>query len=92
MTIVKGATNRAISADLSVAVPNATVALTGEYGREAACQSNGQPTDADEEAIRSLAHSNWEAAGCPGEDGFDFWLEAEREVNVERPESSTTQG
>ena len=91
-TILKGETNRATSADVSVADPNATVARTGEHGCEAACPSNQQPTDAREEAIRVLAHSKWEAAGCPAGDGVDFWLEAEREVHAERSGSSPAQG
>jgi hypothetical protein len=83
-TIRQGETNRATSADVSIADPSATVALTGEQGREAVCTSNQQPVNACEEAIRVRAHSKWEAAGCPAGDGFDIWLEAEREVNAER--------
>ena len=48
-TIRKGETDRATSADDSIADPNATVALTAEQGCEAACPSNQQPTDACEE-------------------------------------------
>ena len=88
----KGETHRATSADDSIADPNATVALTAEQGCESACPSNQEPTYAREEAIRALAHRNWEAAGCPAGDGFDFWLEAEREVNTERSGSSPAQG
>lgn len=91
-TILKGETNRATSADVSVADPNATVALTGEHGCESTCPSNQQPADAREEAIRALAHLKWETAGCPAGDGFAFWLEAEREVNAERSGSSSAQG
>jgi hypothetical protein len=91
-TILKGEANRATSTDVSVADPNATVVLTAEQGCESACPSNQQPTDAREEAIRALAHSKWEAAGCPAGDGFDFWLEAEREVNAKRSGSSPDQG
>ena len=80
-TILKGETDRATLIDVSIADPNATVALTGEQGREAACPSNQQPPDAGDEAIRELAHRKWEAAGCPAGDGLNFWLEAEREVN-----------
>jgi len=91
-TIVKGATNRATSADLSVTAPNANVALTGEHGCELACPSNQQPADALEEAIRVRAHGKWEAAGYPAGDGFGFWLEAEREFNAERSGLSPAQG
>jgi len=91
-TILKGESNRATSADAPIADLNATVALTGERECEAACPSNQQPTDACEEVIRALAHSKWEAAGCPAGDGFDFWLEAKREVKAERSGSSPAQG
>ena len=30
--------------------------------------------------VRLLAHQKWEAAGRPGGDGANFWLEAEREL------------
>ena len=91
-TNLKGETNQATPADVSFADPNATVVLTGEQACEAASPSNQQSSDAREEAIRALAHSKWEAAGCPAGDGVDFWLEAEREVNAERSGSSPAQG
>jgi hypothetical protein len=37
-----------------------------------------------EDEIRLLAHRKWEAAGCPAGDGFEFWLDAERELNAEQ--------
>ena len=91
-TILKREKNRATSADGFVADPNGTVVLAGEHGCEATHPSNQQPTNTNEEAIRALAHSKWEAAGCPAGDGCDFWLEAEREVNAEGPGSSPAQG
>lgn len=39
-----------------------------------------QRMDACEEEIRQLAYQKWEQAGCPSGDGFDFWIEAERDV------------
>ena len=81
-TICKGETDRATSADDSIADPNATVVLTGEQVCEAPCPSNQQPTEDCEETIRALAHHKWEAAGCPAGNGVEFWLEAEREVNT----------
>jgi hypothetical protein len=33
-----------------------------------------------EEDIRLCAYCKWEAAGKPGGDGVDFWLEAEKEL------------
>ena len=40
--------------------------------------------DAQEEEIRELAYRKWQAAGCPTGDGFDFWVDAEREVTAAR--------
>ncbi len=91
-TILKGETNRATKADVSIAVPSATVAQTGGQVCDATCPSNQQPANDCEETIRARAHSKWEAAGCPPGDGFDIWLEAEREVNAERTGSSSAQG
>lgn len=42
-------------------------------------ERNGKPT-ATEDDIRTLAHTKWQAAGCPPGDGFDFWLAAEQEL------------
>ena len=39
-----------------------------------------QRADACEEQIRQLAYQKWEQAGCPSGDGFDFWLDAERDI------------
>ena len=86
-TIHKGKTDPAISADVSIADPNATVMLTGAQGCEAACPSSRQPTEDCEDTIRALANRKWEAAGCPAGNGVEFWLEAEQEVNVERSTS-----
>jgi hypothetical protein len=36
---------------------------------------------ATDEEIRRLAYQKWEAAGRPEGDGFNFWVEAERELN-----------
>jgi hypothetical protein len=33
-----------------------------------------------EEKIRELAYRKWQVAGCPENDGIDFWLQAEREL------------
>lgn len=87
-TTLKGATNRTTLAGVSIAAPSSIVTQIGEVGGEAVCTSNQQPVNSNDEAIRMLAHSKWEAAGCPAGDGVDFWLEAEREVKVERIGSS----
>jgi hypothetical protein len=36
---------------------------------------------ATDEEIRRLAYLKWEAAGRPEGDGFNFWVEAEQELN-----------
>jgi hypothetical protein len=46
---------------------------------EQSCASPG----AQCEKIRELAHSKWEAAGCPCGDGVEFWLQAEAELVAE---------
>jgi hypothetical protein len=37
-----------------------------------------------EEDIRLCAYCKWEAAGRPGGDGVNFWLEAEKELQQGR--------
>lgn len=91
-TTLKGKTSQANSAGVSIADPNATIALIGEQGRESTRPSNQEPIDSREEAIRALAHSKWEAAGSPTGDGAEFWLDAEREVDAERSRASAAQG
>ena len=68
--------------DVRTAGSSATGALNGANEGQVECQLNGQPTDSDVEAIRTLAHSKWEAAGCPTGDGVDFWLQAELELKA----------
>lgn len=91
-TILKGETDRATSADVSIADPSATVALTGEHVGEAACPSNQQPADACEDAIRVLAYRKWEFSGCPPGDGVEFWLDAEQEVHAKQSGSCSAEG
>lgn len=52
-----------------------------------AYQTPEQCRDGCEEEIRDLAYQKWEDAGCPSGDGFDFWIEAEREVMARAPHS-----
>lgn len=91
-TVLKGRSGRTTAADDAIADPNATVVQAGEHGRNAARPENQQPTNACQEAIRVLAHSKWEAAGCPAGDGVEFWIEAEREVRAAQSESSVAEG
>jgi hypothetical protein len=44
--------------------------------------SREQSIDDFDMAIRELAYLKWEAAGFPAGDGFNFWLEAERELKA----------
>ncbi len=44
------------------------------------------------EAIRELAYSKWESAGCPCGDGVEFWLQAEAEVTVADTASPCSDG
>ena len=53
----------------------ATVEAVGERP-DARMQSREQ----QDEAIKKLAYSKWEEAGCPAGDGVEFWLAAEKEV------------
>jgi hypothetical protein len=56
-------------------------------------QTVSQPSHEDSSddfdmAVRELAYFKWEAAGFPEGDGFDFWLEAERELRANQPPST----
>lgn len=81
-TIRKSKSNISKSAEIVVANTCATEVLADDLGSVAATLENQQTGIACEEAIRVLAHSKWEAAGCPAGDGSAFWLEAEREVSI----------
>lgn len=37
------------------------------------------------QTIQEIAYSKWEQAGWPAGDGFEFWLDAEREFNRQQP-------
>lgn len=85
----KGHADRANSGDVATTESSSTMALTANQGHEAECRDQTEyqacqerPTDEFDMAIRELAYSKWEAAGFPAGDGFDFWLEAEREVKA----------
>ena len=82
MTKNHGQTNRSIIREPSVEDPHDSVELTDEHGAVAECSTTFPPPQAYEEAIRSLAHNKWIAAGCPEGDGVDHWLEAEQEVLI----------
>lgn len=83
-SILKNQKPRPTSPCDSTASPNALVMLTIEEGCDVASPMSRQSADTCDEAIRSLAYLNWEAAGCPAGDGVEFWLEAEREINKVR--------
>jgi hypothetical protein len=81
-TNAKGKKNRAMPADVSFADPTITVTLDSECECVDVCPSKQHSLDAQQEAIRVLAHEKWEAAGCPAGDGVNFWLDAEQEVTA----------
>lgn len=83
-TILKGEKTRTTSLDDCIADSIAPMTLTSQQGCDVASLSSRQPTNACDESIRTLAYHNWEEAGCPAGDGVDFWLEAEREINMVR--------
>ena len=81
-----------------VAVTSARPAEFGSsvHQTESLDQTGGQPSpvnssDDFDMAVRELAYSKWEAAGFPEGDGFDFWLEAERELHANQSPSTPTQ-
>lgn len=90
-SMTKGRDSLTISRDIPVADSNTTVTLRGEHGCDSGNTESHPLMNACEDEIRLLAHRKWEAAGCPAGDGFDFWLDAERELNAEQYESSSVQ-
>jgi len=74
------------SAEFLVADPNTTLTLSLELEHGSNSEHSENQTS-NEDAIRLLAHRKWEMAGFPAGDGFDFWLEAEREVNSKQDKS-----
>jgi|GEM_PF-1413203 len=84
----KGHADRVNSGDVATTESSSTAALTEDQNHEAECRpGEEQPCDEFDMAIRELAHHKWEAAGFPAGDGFDFWLEAEREVKANQSAS-----
>lgn len=57
--------------------PTEQVSATGPSGT-GATTGNGKSVSSDD--IRLRAYQKWEAAGRPGGDGINFWVEAEREL------------
>lgn len=79
----------------SSAATSSTTTLTAEPNHEAECPDQTQshpgqerPADDFSMAVRELAYYKWEAAGFPEGDGFDFWLQAEREIRAAQPAST----
>lgn len=70
-----------------------TAALTEDVSHATECQPRQEHAideiDEFDMAIRELAYHKWEAAGFPPGDGFDFWLEAEREVKANQSAESS---
>lgn len=85
----KGQADRVNSGEVLTTEFSSAVALPEDQNHEAECQpGEEQPCDEFDMAVRKLAHHKWEAAGFPAGDGFDFWLEAEREVKADQPASN----
>ena len=81
-TIRKGKSNISKSAENVVIDTGVTEALASDGGSASAPIENQPTSIVSEQTIRELAHSKWEAAGCPSGDGTEFWLEAEKEVSI----------
>jgi hypothetical protein len=61
------------------AVTELTTTAKGAVASGAAAATPGG-SSLSNDAIRLNAYLKWEAAGKPGGDGVDFWLQAEREL------------
>ena len=82
----KGQADRVNSGEVPTTESSSAVALTEDQNHEAECQPCQEcAIDEFDMAIRELAYIKWEAAGFPAGDGFDFWLEAEREIKANQP-------
>ncbi len=86
------AVTAANSAESSSAV---SVSVNPDHETESTDQTVNQPSQENSSndfdmAVRELAYFKWEAAGFPEGDGFDFWLEAERELRANQPPSTPT--
>jgi hypothetical protein len=57
---------------------------TAEAGAAGRGDHAGNRKSVPAEEIRLRAYQIWEAAGRPGGDGVNFWLEAERELSQAR--------
>jgi hypothetical protein len=81
----KGHADHVASADVVSPQSGGTAELTQSPTHESEGQGGQtQPGDDFDMGIRELAYFKWEAAGFPTGDGFDFWVEAEREIRANR--------
>lgn len=83
------------AASLAESKPAASVSISPDQETVSDDQTMSQPShenssDDFDMAVRELAYFKWEAAGFPEGDGFDFWLEAERELRANQPPSAPT--
>jgi hypothetical protein len=83
------------SQDMAVTAANSavSVSLSPDHETVSDDQTVGQPSqenssDDFDMAVRELAYFKWETAGFPEGDGFDFWLEAEKELRANQPPST----
>ena len=75
--------------------PVVSVSVNPNHGTESpdhtvSQSSHENSSDDFDMAVRELAYFKWEAAGFPEGDGFDFWLEAEKELRAHQPPSTPT--
>jgi hypothetical protein len=71
-----------------VAVKADSPAVSVDSDSEPGQPYHKNPHDEFDMAVRELAYFKWEAAGFPEGDGFDFWLEAERELRANQSPST----
>ena len=57
-----------------------STAAVGQLSATSECES---PSEVCPEAIREKAYLMWEQAGYPEGDGVDFWVAAEKELQLE---------
>lgn len=86
MRTLNDQSGRSTSVDTPISTSKGTTVPAADQDGDVGCLSNQQPTNACEDTIRVLAYEKWETAGCPAGDGFDFWLEAEQELNAQTGE------
>jgi hypothetical protein len=68
------------SATVKKTAPPQATAETRPAGASGSAEPASKGKSVSAEEVRLLAYQKWEAAGRPGGDGANFWLEAEQEL------------